>query len=179
MLEDFQVIALVKNGNVDSFADIIERYQSQIFRYVFRLSGNHDIARDLTQDTFVQAYEGLLKTEINVSFKAWLYRIATNNVLQLWRRKRVLTFIPLKNQMGNRILTDEDKSESIGRQLDVQNILAKIPAKQRICILLHFVEGFKYHEIATALGISEEAVRKRVTRGSQEFKRLYGFQEVR
>ncbi|OGN89041.1 MAG: hypothetical protein A2158_02235 [Chloroflexi bacterium RBG_13_46_14] len=178
MLEDFQIVALVKNGNVDSFADIVERYQSPVFRYVYRLTGSNDIAQDLTQDTFVQAFEGLLKTEINVSFKAWLYRIATNNVLQLWRRKQVLSFIPLKEDSRNRDFTDTDRSEAIGIQLDVQVTLAKIPGKQRICMVLHFVEGFKYHEIAIALGISEEAVRKRVARGSLEFKRLYDSREV-
>jgi len=120
----------------------------------------------------------LFKTEIRVSFRAWLYRIATNNALRLWRRKRVLTFVPLKEESRVHAGVTKDQSESIGIQLDVQRTLAKIPGRQRICMMLHFVEGFKYHEIGVTLGISEDAVRKRVARGSQEFRRLYGSEEV-
>jgi len=178
LLEDFQVIALVKNGNIDAFGDIIERYQKPVYRYVYRITGNRDVAMDIVQETFMQAYKGILKTEIKVSFKAWLYRIAVNNVLQLWRRKRTVSFVPLKDEIANGALVVEDKSRLLGTQLDVQGVLAKIPRKLRICMVLHFVEGFKYQEIAQTLKISEEAVRKRVIRGSREFRRLYNSQEV-
>ena len=178
MLEDTQIIALVKSGNIDAFADIIERYKSPLFRYLFRLTNNYDIAQDVMQDTFMQAFQGLSKIEIEVSFKSWLYRIATTNVLQVWRRRKVLSFVPLKEELATPEGISEDWSASIGIQMDVQNILARIPAKLRVCMVLHFVEGFKYKEIAASLGISEEAVRKRVTRGSQEFKRLYDSEEV-
>ena len=56
----------------------------------------------------------------------------------------------------------------------IQEVLNKIPGKFRVCMVLHFVEGFKYKEIAETIGISEEAVRKRVARGSDEFRKLYG-----
>jgi len=51
--------------------------------------------------------------------------------------------------------------------------LLKIPEEQRTCLVLHFVEGFKYREIAETLGCSEEAVRKRVARGKKLFIGLY------
>ncbi len=180
MLEDSQIIALVKSGSTDSFADIIERYQSPIFRYLYRLTGNYETALDLRQDTFLRAYKGILKNEVNVSLKAWLYKIATNSALQLFRRKRVLSFVPLKETTERDIANSEvDPSESIGDKADIRDTLAKIPREQRICMVLHFVEGFKYREIADTLGISEEAVRKRVARGSLEFRRLYSSEEVR
>ena len=178
MLEDIEIIALVKSGNADAFTEIIERYKSPIFRYLYRLTNNYDIAQDIMQDTFIQAFQGLSKTEMKVSFKSWLYRIATNNVLMVWRRRKVLFFVPLKEELRAPESISEDQSASIGIQMDIQNILARIPEKQRVCMVLHFVEGFKYKEIAASLGVSEEAVRKRVTRGSQEFKRLYNSEEV-
>jgi RNA polymerase sigma factor (sigma-70 family) len=51
--------------------------------------------------------------------------------------------------------------------------MLKVPYKNRVCMVLHFFEGFKYREIAETLGISKEAVRKRVTRGSLEFRKFY------
>jgi RNA polymerase sigma factor (sigma-70 family) len=178
LLEDTQIIARVKAGDTEFFSEIIERYQIPIFRYLYRLTGNYENAKDLRQDTFMQAYQGILKNDIRVSFKAWLYRIATNNVLQLRRRKRILSFIPFLEGEEKDLNKEDPPSKFTAEQLEIQDILGKLPEEQRICMVLHFVEGFKYREIADTLGISEEAVRKRVTRGSQVFKRLYSCEEV-
>ncbi len=178
-MDDSQIISLVKSGDVDSFGVILERYQSSIFRYLYRLTGNYETALDLRQDTFIRAYKGILNNEVKVSFKAWLYKIATNNTRQFFRRKRIIAFVPLKEEKDKAIAgPGEDPSESIAERTDVRDTLVRIPHEQRVCMVLHFVEGFKYREIANTLGISEEAVRKRVARGSQEFKRLYGTEEV-
>ena len=79
MLDDTQVIAQVRTGQTDAFGHIVERYQLPIVRYLTRLTGNIETARDLAQDTFLQAYKSILKTKSELSLKAWLYRIATNN----------------------------------------------------------------------------------------------------
>ena len=173
MLEDSQVIDMVRKGNTDSFADIIERYQSPVFRYLYRLTGNYETALDLRQDTFLRAYKGIIKDEVKVSFKAWLYRIATNNALQFLRRKRVISFVSLKHASEEDTAGPGDPAAAIGEKADVREALVRVPREQRVCMVLHFVEGFKYREIAETLGISEEAVRKRVARGSEEFRRLY------
>jgi RNA polymerase sigma-70 factor (ECF subfamily) len=68
LLEDTEIIALVKSGNTDAFAEIIERYKSPVFRYLYRLTNNYDIAQDIMQDTFIQAFQGLSRTEMKVSF---------------------------------------------------------------------------------------------------------------
>lgn len=174
MLEDNELIDMVRKGNADSFSGIIERYQSPIFRYIYRLSGNYQVALDLRQDTFLRAYKGIMRNEVRVSFKAWLYRIATSNTLQYLRRKRLLSFVPLKNVREKDISSREDPAAVIGERSDVRDVLGRIPRERRVCMVLHFIEGFKYREIAETLGISEEAVRKRVARGSEEFRRLYG-----
>lgn len=179
MLEDMQIIARVRKGDTESFSEIIERYQAPIFRYLYRLTGNYEAAQDLRQDTFMQAYKGISKNEIRVSFKAWLYKIATNNALQLRRRGRILSFLPLTGHFGTGITPEGSQSGPAVEQMEIQDALGKLPEEQRICMVLHFVEGFKYWEIAETLKISEEAVRKRIARGSQEFKRLYSSEEVR
>ncbi|MBN1190800.1 MAG: RNA polymerase sigma factor [Dehalococcoidales bacterium] len=179
MLEDTRIIDLVKNGHTDSFSGIVERYQSPVFRYLYRLTGNQETALDLCQDTFIQTYKAILKDEVRVSFSAWLYRIATNNFLQLRRRRRILSFIPLKEEHeSGSARAVEDPSGTIEAQMDIQQALSKIPPEQRVCMVLHFVEELKYREIAAVLKISEEAVRKRVARGSREFRKLYISEEA-
>ncbi len=171
-MEEAEVIALVRAGEVDAFAGIIEHYQAPIIRYLYRLTGDYEMAKDLAQDTFVQAYKGILKTDAELSFKAWLYRIATNNAFQHSRRKKLLSFIPFTSRERDIPVADEqpDCPEDTAA---IREALLKVPQEQRTCLVLHFVEGFKYREIAETLGCSEEAVRKRVARGRKLFIEMY------
>ena len=171
-MEEARVIALVRAGEADAFAEIIEHYQASIIRYLYRMTGDYEMAKDLAQDTFIQAYKGILKTNAELSFKAWLYRIATNNALQHHRRKKLLFFIPFTS--GEHDIPDSgNQADCPGEALEINEALLKVPEEQRTCLVLHFVEGFKYREIAETLGCSEEAVRKRVARGRKLFIGLY------
>lgn len=171
-MKEARVIALIRAGEADAFAEIIEDYQASIIRYLYRMTGDHEMAKDLAQDTFIQAYKGILKTDAELSFRAWLYRIATNNALQHHRRKKLLSFIPFTSKEQD--IPDARKQINCpGETFAINEALLKIPEEQRTCLVLHFVEGFKYREIAETLGCSEEAVRKRVTRGKKLFIGLY------
>jgi len=172
MLEEAQVIALVQAGEVDAFAEIVEHYQVPIHRYLYRMTGDYEMARDLAQDTFLQAYQSIIRTNADLSLKAWLYRIATNNALQFRRRKRLISFIPFSS-IRNVETLDRDCDVETEKNLAIQEALHKVPKEQRVCLVLNFIEGFKYREIAEILGISEEAVRKRVTRGRKLFIEQY------
>lgn len=173
VLESADAVARVRAGDVEAFAEIVERYQTPIVGYLYRLTGDHETAKDLAQDTFVRAYSGLSRTTTALPFRAWLYRIATNNALQYRRRKRIVSFLPFNGDPGPGIGTTRDGTESVA----VQDILMRLPDKLRTCMVLHFMDGFKYREIAETLGISEDAVRMRVARGSEEFRKLYSAAE--
>ncbi len=169
-LEDALVVAALRGGNADAFAEVVERYQAAIVRYLFRLTGDYEMARDLAQDTFVRAYQAILKTNSDLHLKAWLYRIATNAALQHRRRGRLIPFVSFEEwRRPPDSRTDGDPPDTLA----VQQALGRVPAEQRACLVLHFVEGFKYGEIALTLGISEDAVRKRVARGKLAFRRAF------
>src|SRR5688572_18623518 len=72
---------------------IISTYEAPISRYVYGMVGDLELARDLTQDTFLSAYKASGKTDIT-SMQAWLYRVATNHVFAHLRRKRLIAWIP-------------------------------------------------------------------------------------
>ncbi len=170
-MDETAVIALVRDGNTDAFGEIIEHYQMPIVRYLYKLTGDQSLAQDLAQDTFFQAYRSILKTNSHLSFKAWLYRIASNNARQYHRRKCVLSFIPFSDFRKQDFQSEEVFSDCVEEKMVIEEALLKVPYNQRICMVLHFVEGFKYKEIAQVIDTSEEAVRKRVARGSEVFRR--------
>ena len=172
-MDEAQAIASIRDGRTEAFAGIIECYQGPIVRYLYRLTGDYETALDLAQETFLKAYRGILKTRSELELRPWLFRIATNNARQHHRRRKLLSFIRFDdvNESGApEIKTHHDNTDE---EIAVQDTLRKIPAVQRACLLLHYVEGFRYREIAVTLGISEDAVRMRVARGKQLFRRAY------
>jgi len=172
-LEATAVIARIRAGNPDAFEQVIDQYQIPITRYLYRLTGDYETAKDLTQETFIKAYRSILKTDSELKLNAWLYRIATNTAIQHLRRKKLVTFIPFENLLKSENRGNGTQPDTSVEDIAIKEALHKIPYDQRICVVLHYIEGFKYREIAETMGISEEAVRKRVTRGVQVFRRSY------
>jgi RNA polymerase sigma-70 factor (ECF subfamily) len=169
-LDEAWVISQVRTGKTDLFGEVVEEYQAPIFRHLLRMTGNHEVARDLTQDTFLKAYQSILKTDSELSLKAWLYRIATNNALKYHRRRRLLTFVPFR---GTEKLPATDATPNTDEKIAIEEALLQVPPERRVCLALHFVEGLRYREIAEIIGIKEDTVRKRVAKGRVEFRRAY------
>ena len=176
-MDEAQIIAQVRSGTPDAFGEIVEHYQAPIVRYLYRLTGDSEVSRDLAQDTFIQAYRGILKTRSELSFKAWLYKIATNNARQYHRRRRVLSFVPFFDTERPGAPEPKAAPDQTERRLTIEETLLQISEEKRACLVLHFVEGLRYGEIGEILGITEEAVRKWVARGSEGFRMAYRRQE--
>ena len=175
-MEEALAVTQMRAGNTDAFNDFVERYQAPIQRYLYRLTGDSELAKDLTQDTFMHAYKKIMKENSPLTLKTWIYRIATNCARKSRRRARLLSFIPLDGrERDNSVIgTQADRTDI---RLAIGEALCRVSPDQRICMVLHFIEGFKYQEIADILSISDEAVRKRVARGSREFKKVYNMGE--
>jgi len=168
MTEEQQLITLARKGNTDAFGELVKTYRDLILRYIYRLTGDMEKADDLTQDTFLKAYKNLNSIRSEAAFKPWLYRIATRTVHSYWRRANLKKFISFDG-----VKTTGGTAENIEDKIDVRRALLEVPFKQRECIVLHFMGGFTYREIAANLGISEDAVRMRITRGKEIFKEAY------
>ena len=172
-MDEAQVIALVREGNTDAFAEIVGQYEAPISRYLYRLTGDREVAQDLVQETFLKAYQGILKTDSELSFKAWLYRIATNNALQYKRRRGFISLARFDDSAKHDLPASDSPHVHIEEKQLIEEALIKIPRDQKVCLVLHYVEGLKYREIGEILRITEDAVRMRVVRGTKEFQKLY------
>ena len=175
VLDTAEAVERVRAGDTGAYGEIVEAYQTAVIRYLYRLTGDYETAKDLAQDTFIQAYRALPKTTPDLTLRTWLYRIAINNALHHRRKKRTVSFVPLEDGPGSEIALESD----IGSPVDamaVQEALLRVPEKLRACMVLHYTDGFKYREITETLGISEDAVRMGVARGSDEFRKVYRVQ---
>ena len=169
-----EALSRVKSGNSVTFTEIMQSYQKPVLRYLFRLTGDYKTAEDLAQETFIQAYQGIDKLNSGLAFKTWLYRIATNNAYQYLRRKKLYSFILFNNIRRPAIQSREIDSEAAFENIALQEALLRVPKDQRVCLILHYIEGFQYSEIAQTAGISKDAVRKRVAKGIEKLKELFG-----
>ncbi len=78
-------------GDEDAFAELVGRYRNQITSYIYRMTNDYDAAVDLTQETFLRAFQAIAKFRGDADLKTWLYRIAINqarNRWRWWRRRR-------------------------------------------------------------------------------------------
>lgn len=176
MHDESLLLTAIRAGDENAFAVVVERYQARIARYLRRLVSDTALAEDLTQETFLSAYTAIRKTGTALALGPWLYKIATNHAYMHFRRQKVRRLLPF--QHGPATAAAPPADTDIGEQDLVRRTLGQLPREYATCLLLHMVEGFKHHEVGAILGISPEAARKRVARGSEMFRRAYRGQEV-
>ncbi len=87
-VEDRDLIAKARRGNVDAYNVLVSRWEKRVFNYLLRLVGHREDALDLSQDVFLKAYQNLKKLEDPAKFPGWLFRIAHNEAYSLLRKNR-------------------------------------------------------------------------------------------
>jgi len=138
---------------VSTFGELLERHEREIFAYALRLVGDRDEADDVYQETFLAAFRGWPPPRRGQE-RAWLYRIATNKVIDRARKQKRLVRM---NDL--RLAAPERDGVSLA---DLAAAIKVLPEGQRAAFVLRKVEGQDYSEIARVLECSEEAARSRV-----------------
>lgn len=175
MVMDEQVVERLRARHEPTYCTLIERLQQPLTGYLHRLVGDREVALDLVQDTFLQVYKEIGKTSGELKLDAWIYRIATNYGLRYLNRKRLRQMIHLEGPDGidDSLATAGPEDQSVTR-IVVQQALGRMNPKDAAILQLHFGNSFSYEEIGHILNMSSEAVRKRVARGVEKFRALYG-----
>lgn len=167
---DERLVERARSGDRAAFASLVERHQQALSSYLLHLTGDREMALDLTQDAFVRAYRALRQTKPGLLFKPWLYRIATNLAYDYLRRQRRFRWVPLGVVDWQ---SHTDPIAGAGERDLVERTLARLRPDERAVLLLCGLEGVSYPEAATILGGSPEAIRKRFTRAKERFRHIY------
>lgn len=173
------LIDQLRRQEADAFTYIYERHKTQIYNYLYRLSGSREMADDLTHDTFLSAYESLPKLRADSNIAPWLYRIATNRFRDVLRRKKVISWMPWGDSPRDEAqLACSGDEEKLPEREAVQSALAQMKPDYAMCLVLRLAEGFSSEETAQILNVSPEAVRMRLSRARQMFKAAYQADEA-
>lgn len=174
--DDADLVERARAGDQAAFAQLFERYHAPILNYLHRMVGDRALAEDLTQDSFIKAYNALPGTRPDLAFKAWLYRIATNTAISHLRRRKIVQWIPFVPGFDR--ASDESIERAVGRQYDIEQTLAKLPKHYAAALLLRHYQGLSLAETAAALGISDNAAKLRLFRARKAFAEAYQAQDA-
>lgn len=155
-VEDRDLIAKARRGNVEAYNLLVSRWEKRIYNYLLRLVRDREDALDLSQDVFLKAYQNLGKLEDLGRFAPWLFRIAHNEAYSLLRRSR-----PDDVEIG----FDPSSAEPafpIELTLAVQSALTRLNDDQREAVLLKVYQGFKFEEMAEILSCPVSTVKSRL-----------------
>lgn len=161
------------------FEELVARYQRQMYRVAYRLTGNHDDAQDLIQDALFEAFRNFHRFETGTRFDRWLYRIMTNRHIDRVRRNSRLPVLSLDQspEGGDGREQSWDVPSDVGDPaqalvedvLDerIQAALNALPEEYRQTVILADIEEMSYEEVARVLRCPVGTVRSRLHRGRQ------------
>jgi RNA polymerase sigma-70 factor, ECF subfamily len=169
--DDTVQIALCLRGDASAFEPIVARHQKVLYNVAFRMLGDREDARDVTQAAFVKAWQHLASYDPSHRFFSWLYRIMVNESLNLIARRR--RQVPLGSELPSPERADQ-LAEAGERTQRLRRALLALPRDSReVLVLRHFSE-LSYQEIAWTLGIPEKTVKSRLFTARQRLGELLG-----
>ncbi len=181
-----QFIERLKRGDARAFDRLVNERSGEVYALLYSLTGDVEEARDLTQETFLHAFQSIGRFRGDAGLKTWIYRIAVNQARNRWRwwrrRRREVTVSldapeaereePLSASLRDtRALDPEQETLARERQRALCEALLGLPRPYREAVILRDVEGLTYEEIAATLEISIGTVKSRLSRGRLELRR--------
>ena len=149
---------------ISTFGELLERHEREIFAYALRLTGDRDDADDVYQETFLAAFRGWPPPRRGQE-RAWLYRIATNKVID--RARKAKRLVRLSDLTDLRLAAPERDGVSLA---DLASAVKVLPEGQRAAFVLRKVQGLEYADVARVLECSEEAARSRVAEAMKKVR---------
>lgn len=165
----------------EAFEPLFSKYQNSIFNYILRRTCNMALSKDLTASTFMKALEHIHQFQWKgIPFSAWLYRIATNEINQYFRKHRKT--VPLTDELVGNLQSDsktdaalldaEEKEQGRNRSRIVYKALIRLKKKYQDVLTLRYYEDLSIREISGILDIPENTVKTHMRRGLQQLKKL-------
>jgi RNA polymerase sigma-70 factor, ECF subfamily len=166
--EDEALIAAALSGSVHAWEKLVKNYESRIYNFGLRLTGNASDAMDLMQEVFLGVYRNLHRFRGDARFSSWIFRIAHNKAIDLNRRKFLLAGqLDIDNhqqvQLASEAPGSEPDKEVMSNQTnrEVQVLLQKLPLEQRLLVELKIFQSHTFEEIAMLQEISENTAKTR------------------
>jgi RNA polymerase sigma-70 factor (ECF subfamily) len=163
-VDDVYLVRQARLGYVDAYEELVSRHTGRVYRTALRMLGRHEDAQDVTQDTFVTAWQRLSQFKAESSYATWLYRIVTNKCLNRITRTKAVTPLAAVAEVAETKIGPAEQTERSASAEAVTAAVAALPDVQRIPLVLHQFEGLSYAQIADITESTVPSVRSHLHR---------------
>jgi RNA polymerase sigma-70 factor (ECF subfamily) len=167
----------ISSGQEAAFSLLVQRWETPLFSFLWRMTGSEDDARDLCQDTFITVYSKASGYKSEGKFKSWLFRIAGNSARSFLRRRKVVGWISFDFNKHDRPSDNELPDAEVSREQQVQKLqlaVDKLPPRQKQALVLKRYQQMSQKEVAEVMQISEGAVESLLVRALTELRKQIG-----
>ena len=156
-VEDRDLIAKARRGDVEGYNLLISRWEKRVFNYLLRLVREREDALDLSQEVFLKAYQNLAKLDDPGRFGPWVFRIAHNEAFSLLRKRK-----PEVDLAAEDLERRPHRAFPMEMALAVESALGRLSPDQREAVVLKIYQGFKFEEMAEVLSCPVSTVKSRL-----------------
>jgi RNA polymerase sigma-70 factor, ECF subfamily len=166
-----EIVARVLKGDRKAYALLVEEYKSPIYNLAYRMTGNSEDADDLTQNTFIRAYQYLWRYDPRKKFFTWLYTLALNLIRNYFKKNK---YNKSSEEVSALSLTDKNPSpeEKLIEEQEISSSLLRLEDELRALLIMKYKQELSFEEIAQITGKSLSAVKMRIYRGLEKLKEL-------
>ena len=161
MTDDNHIIPLIRENTEKGFRLLMAKYKEPVYWHIRRLVVSHADAQDATQDTLLRIFRSFSQYSGEGSFKAWIFRIATNEALRLLGRNQGKATLSLDESPQVTLTMKADEYFDYGNTeaIKLQKAITALPAKQQLAFNLRYYDDLSYKEIAVVTGSTEATVK--------------------
>jgi RNA polymerase sigma-70 factor (ECF subfamily) len=178
---DWVIVQKIQRGQVGAFDELVQKYRAPIFSVIYNLTSNREDAADLTQESFIKAFQAISRFKGTSSFFTWMYRIAINtsvSFLKKQNRRRYVSYEVMdtciaQSEIVERLASHQAADRgAVIRELQekLNEALQKLSVKHRTVVILHEIEGLDHASIAEITKTSVGTVRSRLHYAKQELQ---------
>ena len=164
--------ARLRTGNRAAAAELVDIYYQQIYLFMRRLGHDGQVSEDLTQQSFLQAWQHIDQLRDGKALNGWLYRIAGNVSKLYWRKHKAGRSVSIEGiDVAQSSQTESDKIgdyEQLGR---LKNAVVRLPAKLRRVVVLHYMQHLTIAEAAQAAGVTQGTFKSRLNRALKALRK--------
>ena len=162
-MEDTELVERAQGGDARAYGELVERHQARVYATLRKMTGDSDLAMDLTQDAFIRGWEQLASFQGRSAFSTWLYRIAVRLAYDAMERERRTAPMGF-DQAAEREIADPaagpDRHAELRDDAELlERRIAELPEVQRAVVVLRTYDELPYREIAEILGTTETSAR--------------------
>ena len=179
-MTDREIIQLQKSGAYEiAFNAVVRKYSERLYWHVRRFLCSHDDTNDLIQDIFIKVWKALPSFRGDSNMFTWIYRIATNEVLNHLRKQKFLGLVELDSSSERLIRKIDDDPYFNGNELqrELHKAIQKLPEKQRVVFNMRYFDELKYEEISeitdTSVGALKASYHHAYNKIKEELNKLF------